>query len=304
MHFRPESYVFYDRLIENMILFEGVNSDKVYLLGYSAGGDGVYQIASRMADRFAAVNMSAGHHNEVGMTNLASLPIALQAGEYDSEYARNFETVKMSDCLDSLEASNPGYYIHSTWIHARKGHEFADNAPDEEPQAVLADLRKWQILETREYSKQNTNAVSWVRQFVRNPRPLRVVWDLKMWSDRHGDDFWKTRGHGQQFYWVDIGDNTAEMLGIETIIVELEPKTNMIKVEKFGKYLRVLVDGSMLDFNFPVRVLVHGQVHEIQIESSRDIQVETMRQRGDPKYIFEGSVTLGRQNGELRVTSP
>ena len=59
MHFQPESYVLYDRLIENMILFEPVNPDKVYLLGYSAGGDGVYQIAPRMADRWAAVNMMA-----------------------------------------------------------------------------------------------------------------------------------------------------------------------------------------------------------------------------------------------------
>src|SRR5437773_6454719 len=41
MHFQPESYVLYDRLIENMILFESINSDKVYLLGHSAGGDGV-----------------------------------------------------------------------------------------------------------------------------------------------------------------------------------------------------------------------------------------------------------------------
>lgn len=38
-HFRPESYVLLERLIENMILFENVDPDRVYLLGYSAGGD-------------------------------------------------------------------------------------------------------------------------------------------------------------------------------------------------------------------------------------------------------------------------
>ena len=38
MHFWHESYVFYDRLIENMLLFESVNSGKVFLLGYVAGG--------------------------------------------------------------------------------------------------------------------------------------------------------------------------------------------------------------------------------------------------------------------------
>ena len=99
MHFQPESYVMYDRLIENMILFEPVNPDKVYLLGYSAGGDGVYQIAPRMADRWAAVNMSAGHPNSVHLQNLACLPIALQAGQNDHLYNRNLVTAEMNDKL-------------------------------------------------------------------------------------------------------------------------------------------------------------------------------------------------------------
>jgi poly(3-hydroxybutyrate) depolymerase len=33
------------RLIEDLIVLEDVNPDRVYLLGYSAGGDGVYQLA-------------------------------------------------------------------------------------------------------------------------------------------------------------------------------------------------------------------------------------------------------------------
>ena len=35
----------FDRLIENLIIFEGVDPERVYLMGYSAGGDGVYQLA-------------------------------------------------------------------------------------------------------------------------------------------------------------------------------------------------------------------------------------------------------------------
>ena len=51
----------FDRLIEDMILFEDVNPNRVYIMGYSAGGDGVYQLAPRMADRLAAAAMMAGH---------------------------------------------------------------------------------------------------------------------------------------------------------------------------------------------------------------------------------------------------
>ena len=48
---------FFDRLIENLIVFEDVNPDKVYIMGYSAGGDGVYQLAPRMASAWAALAM-------------------------------------------------------------------------------------------------------------------------------------------------------------------------------------------------------------------------------------------------------
>ena len=42
-HFNPESYPLYDRLIEYMILTENVNPNRVYLTGFSAGGDGIAQ---------------------------------------------------------------------------------------------------------------------------------------------------------------------------------------------------------------------------------------------------------------------
>ena len=45
---------FFDRLITDMIVLENVNPNQVYIMGYSAGGDGVYQLAPRMADQLAA----------------------------------------------------------------------------------------------------------------------------------------------------------------------------------------------------------------------------------------------------------
>ena len=69
-HFNPESYPLYDRLIENLIAFYDVDPNRVYLMGFSAGGDGVYGVTSKMADRFAAANMSAGHPNGLPLWNL------------------------------------------------------------------------------------------------------------------------------------------------------------------------------------------------------------------------------------------
>jgi predicted peptidase len=62
---------------------------EIYLLGYSAGGDGVYQLAPRMADRFAAASMMAGHPNDSTPAGLRNLPFALFMGGDDAAHNRN-----------------------------------------------------------------------------------------------------------------------------------------------------------------------------------------------------------------------
>ena len=58
LHFQEETYPLLDALITNLTVTDHADPNRVYLLGFSAGGDGVYQLAPRLADRFAAVNMS------------------------------------------------------------------------------------------------------------------------------------------------------------------------------------------------------------------------------------------------------
>jgi poly(3-hydroxybutyrate) depolymerase len=40
-----------------------IHTNKVFLTGYSAGGDGVYHLAGMMADLLAGAAMMAGHPN-------------------------------------------------------------------------------------------------------------------------------------------------------------------------------------------------------------------------------------------------
>ena len=74
-------------LIENFVAFARGKSQSVYLMGYSAGGDGVYQLAPRMADRFAAAAMMAGHPMRLRPRACASF--TLHMGERDGGYNRN-----------------------------------------------------------------------------------------------------------------------------------------------------------------------------------------------------------------------
>lgn len=140
---------FFDRLIENFIAFHDVDPNKIYIMGYSAGGDGVYQLAPRMADRLAAAAMMAGHPNETKPYGLRNLPFTIHMGGKDSGYGRNQEARNWKEWLAELQKSDPKGYKHSVVIHENKGH--------------------WMNL-------QDASAVGWMAKFERIARPERIVW--------------------------------------------------------------------------------------------------------------------------------
>ena len=146
MHCTPAGIELIQRLIENMILFENVNSNRVYLLGFSAGGDGVYALSAQLANRFAAVNMSAGHSNGVSLQNLINLPICLQVGEQDtgttppSAYDRSMDTANKGKELDGYASqfTNPTtpVYVHDVFLHLTPSPERPDPPKNTEPLTI------------------------------------------------------------------------------------------------------------------------------------------------------------------------
>ena len=139
----------FDRLIQNMIVFEDADPDRVYLMGYSAGGDGVYQLAPRMADRLAAASMMAGHPNETSPLGLRNVPFTIHVGADDEGFKRNEVAASWGQQLDELQKADPKGYAHFVHIHKGCGH--------------------WMNLEDRE-------AIPWMEQFTRHPLPERIVW--------------------------------------------------------------------------------------------------------------------------------
>lgn len=149
MWFKPELDELFGMLIESAVAQWNVNPDKVYLLGYSAGGDGVWRLAPRMADHWAAASMMAGHPGEAAQVNLRNLPYMIWMGEQDAAYNRNRLAAQRGGVLDSLQQKDPDGYIHETHIVAGKGH-WMDRA--------------------------DTAAISWMAQYRRNPYPDKIVW--------------------------------------------------------------------------------------------------------------------------------
>jgi poly(3-hydroxybutyrate) depolymerase len=151
----------FGRLMEDLIVLEDVNPDRVYLMGYSAGGDGVYAMAPRMADRWAAAAMMAGHPNGISLLSLRNTPIALQCGGNDSAYNRNKVTKEYGDKLDELRKEDPAGYEHFVKIHEGKPH--------------------WM-------NREDAVALPWMATFSRKPIPDRVVW--KQTEVPHERSYW------------------------------------------------------------------------------------------------------------------
>lgn len=167
----------FQRLIENHVALRDVDPNRIYLLGYSAGGDGVWQLAPRMADRFAAAAMMAGHPNEASLLGLRNLPFAIFMGAKDAAYDRNKIAVTKSAELDQLAESDPGGYVHLSRIYQGLGH--------------------WM-------DGRDAEALPWMAKFERNPWPKKVVW--------FQDDITHDR-----FYWLRIPDKAAARAGQKII---------------------------------------------------------------------------------------
>ncbi len=154
----------YQDLIRLMVANYDVNPNKVYLLGYSAGGDGVWRLAPRLADYWAATSMMAGHPGDVRLENLLNTPFMIWMGSKDAAYDRNKLAAVRGAQMDSLQQAHPDGYIHETHIIQGKGH--------------------WM-------DRMDTVAISWMAKYTRQPYPKHVIWQ----QEEVGK---------QQFYWLEV----------------------------------------------------------------------------------------------------
>jgi len=243
----------FDELIRTMTVCCGINPDKVYVMGYSAGGDGVWRLAPRLADHWAAAAMMAGHPGGVSLENVRNLPFTIWVGGEDDAYGRNHEVAARGALLDSLERHDRGAYIHQTHVLEGFGHWMERN---------------------------DTAAVRWMSSYIRNPHPKKIVW-------RQEDIVRK------YFYWLEVPESElgagktviAEIKGNTVEISRCDYSTLTIYLDEdmvdLDSTVRVILkrgeEGKEQVFN-----------PERKVETLR----KTIENRGDPSYMFPVSISI------------
>jgi poly(3-hydroxybutyrate) depolymerase len=242
----------FDRLIENMIAFEDVDPDKVYIMGYSAGGDGVYQLAPRMADRWAAAAMMAGHPNDAAPESLRNTAFTLHMGENDTPYNRNTVAADWGKRLAELKAEDPAGYDHWVEIHKDKGH--------------------WM-------DREDAAALPWMAERTRNLRPKHIVW--------RQDDVTHDR-----FYWLAVDEpergrtitaNTSTQW-VHGQTIDLNEDSGPVRIrlddELFNLEapIRVTRGGEVLHQGMAPRTIA--------------VLHRTLEERGDPKGMFSAEISV------------
>jgi predicted esterase len=204
------------QIIKAAILNEGVDPNRIYLLGYSAGGDGLFQLAPRMADYWAAAAMMAGHPGDASALGLMNLPFAIYMGGADAAYKRNELAKIWGHKLDSLASNNPGKYIHD--VHIFEG------------------LPHWM-------NRRDTIAIPWLASFKRKALPSVVAW--------HQDD-----RHHKQFYWLgtptpETGKEVIVELTRNTLTIKKNENKELYiylndQMLNLDKKIKVLLDGKVI----------------------------------------------------------
>jgi poly(3-hydroxybutyrate) depolymerase len=199
MWFVPGIDALFERLITDMIVFEGVNPNKVYLNGYSAGGDGVYQLGPRMGERWAGAGMSAGHPNAASPLSLRNVPFAIHVGGDDTAYQRNEKAREWGMRLDALAAQDPGGYLCQWQVHDGRPH--------------------WMELD-------DAVSIPFLQSHTRDPIPRKVVWEQA--EVPRGTFYWlavdaDNRGQGYtiEAHYDERGVSVDRVVGVTRLSVRL-----------------------------------------------------------------------------------
>lgn len=240
-----------------------------------------------MPDRWAAANMSAGHHNNISPINLQHVPFLLQVGELDKAYKRNQATVAFAQKLRQWQQKYPQHFKHQVFVHWGKRHSYVADCPRTAFSTIVANPDEWlQNATTKRRGKAATNAIAWLAQYTRNPLPTHLLWDRNTTAS-------KRTQNGALYYWLKANGQPKEN---EQVEVKINRDKNQLEVIQGRDNIAIYLAPSMVDFSRPIYLKQQGRSQKVSVLPNLKTMVETLLQRGDPNFIFCALLTLKKKN--------
>ena len=263
LHFVDESFPAITRLIEDYIIFRGVDPNRVYLMGFSAGGDGTYSLSQRIPHLLAACSPQGGHPNGVSTINICNCPIYLAAGEKDSAYKRNQVCVEYYKKIMGQNGKYLGNYNAKVEVVGGSGHSFQ----------CWKTPRKSFFNGSKSLSQTNETAFTFMYSHTRNPNPTDISLDVKTFLTKLRN-YYTPRGN--TFYNIEVGKNTSDM-----IQVQINYNNNVITVK----------EGT----------IAGGKTTQYRLQQDANYAKNNMKLFCDPNYGFDSYVTVGNFQPEVNV---
>lgn len=242
----------FQRLIENYVICRNANPNRVYLMGYSAGGDGVYQLAPRMADRWAAAAMMAGHPNDASPVSLRNIGFGIFMGANDSAYGRNQKAREWETLLADLGNADRGGYSHWVRIYPNRGHNM---------------------------NRLEREALPWMKNYVRNPWPEKIEW--RQDNVTHNRFYWLAAPPGVATRRQRISARVEN----QTIHIQASDLANQQLLLRLSDNLIDLDAAIAVYINSQL-------VHEGTVDRSIEVIKRSLHERADPTSIATSEISM------------
>lgn len=256
--------IFIDRIIQQAILFNEVDSNKVHLMGISEGGYTAFRLGSMMADRWASSCAMAAAEpiGNAPPENLRHVAFRCGIGEHDTMFNRHILARDYFKRLAELSKQHPGQYINHHDEQKGRGHgiDYKDGP-------------------------------AWIAKHTRTAVPKNLTWTVVKQHDRHRN----------RLYWLALEDYqgnlplklTADVLPNNKIKVTAKINVDGEDVDATGFTCRVYLDQSLVDLSKPVTITANGkEAFSGVVKPSMEAIIRSTAERGDPRQVFPVQVKL------------
>lgn len=247
--------VIVDAMLREILRAYPVDTNRVYLQGYSMGGYGTSYIGALHADRFAALGVcAAGYGGGERPANLLHVPLAVHIGASDLQSDHIGTARRLRDLVREASQKMPGgYELH--YEEYPTGHQLPSSAQKE--------------------------CFRWMEGFTRDPNPKHVVWE-PFTSKRYPT-------YKNHFYWLHLDEPRNGMR------IEAHIDGNRITLMTDGgvRGLSLLLNDKLVDPSRSVIVKENGRLaFKGKLRPSLTGLVTSYVAKEDPAMIYPYRIEL------------